>query len=333
MKIDIIGGVIFMKFSKAISKSEALLKDYLDAPDPSLLSGFNKLSNNIHSKGYLLNIKFLYLYQVVKVRETLPNWYVLLAKQKMKELDDYFNASFQNILQEAHLETNELNHFFNQRIAWIYKGKFRVYPITPLDYLPLLLRLKVYVFLYENEDDAKARCHLRNRISVTLAKLGHLELANFYSVYNWLIAQDVANTHFAKSSNLKHSLQSQKYASQSSKQLTKERQEVTPVTELSYYFTQLLNPKNMRYDRANVATIDLIVLYYKQYPQLQELSLPLKTYLRTKDQEEFYEKVAQKRMKFIRNVANLPYHLKEMTLTPMNQDQLAIYNYLLRITQ
>ena len=38
-------------------------------------------------------------------------------------------------------------------------------------------------------------------------------------------------------------------------------------------------------------------------------------------------------MKFIRNVANLPYHLKEMTLTPMNQDQLAIYNYLLRITQ
>ena len=273
------------------------------------------------------------MYQVVKVRERLPNWYVLLAKQKMKELENYFDTSFQRILQEAHLETTELNHFLNQRVVWIYKGKFRVYPTTPLDYLPLLLRLKVYVFLYQNEDDAKARCHLRNRISVTLAKLGYLELANFYSVYNWLMAQDVANTHFAHSSNLKHSLQSQKYASQSTKQLIKEGEVVTAVTELGFYFTQLLNAKNMRYDRANVATIDLIVLYYNQYPELEELSLPLKTYLRTKDNKEFYEKVAQKRMKFIRNVAHLPYHLKEMTLTPMNQDQLAIYNYLLRITE
>lgn len=322
-----------MKFSKVISKSETLLKNYLEAPTPGLLSGFNKLSNNIQSKGYLLNIKFLYLYQVVKVRERLPNWYVLLAKQKMKELENYFDTSFQRILQEAHLETTELNHFLNQRVVWIYKGKFRVYPTTPLDYLPLLLRLKVYVFLYQNEDDAKARCHLRNRISVTLAKLGYLELANFYSVYNWLMAQDVANTHFAHSSNLKHSLQSQKYASQSTKQLIKEGEVVTAVTELGFYFTQLLNAKNMRYDRANVATIDLIVLYYNQYPELEELSLPLKTYLRTKDNKEFYEKVAQKRMKFIRNVAHLPYHLKEMTLTPMNQDQLAIYNYLLRITE
>ena len=328
-----IGGVIYMKFNKVISKSEALLKDYLETPDSSILNEFNKLSHNIHSKGYLSNIKFLYLYQIVKVHETLPSWYVMLANQKMKELEHYFNASFEKILQESRLETKELNDFLNQRIAWIYKGKFRVYPTTPLDYLPLLLRLKVYIFLYENEEDMKARCHLRNRIAVTLAKLGHLELANFYSVYNWLMAQDVASTHFAESSNLKHSLQSQKYASELNKQLVREGQEVKAVTELSYYFTQLLNPKNMRYDRANVATIDLIELYYPQYPQLEELNLPLKTYLRTKDSAEFCEKVAQKRTKFIRHVAQVPYHLKEMTLTPMNQDQLTIYNYLLRIVQ
>lgn len=105
------------------------------------------------------------------------------------------------------------------------------------------------------------------------------------------------------------------------------------MTELSYYYTQLLNPKTMKYDRANVATIDLVALYYDQYPQLEQLSLPLKNYLRTKDKKEFYEKVAQKRMKFIRDVVHVPCTLKEPKLSPVNQDQLAIYNYLLRITE
>ena len=322
-----------MKFTKSIYKAENLLDSYQHDPDITLLNAFKKASNDIGSKGYLLNIKYLYVYQMLKASETLPDWYVSLAKSKLNRLESYFNSSFQNVLQDARLETETLNKFLTQRIAWIYQGKFRVYPTTPLDYLPLQLRLKVYVFLYHNEEDAKARCHLRNRISVTLAKLGHLELANFYSVYNWLMAQDVINTHFAESSHLRHSLHSQKYASQSTKRLAKDGQDVTIMTELSYYYTQLLNPKTMKYDRANVATIDLVALYYDQYPQLEQLSLPLKNYLRTKDKKEFYEKVAQKRIKFIRDVVHVPYTLKEPKLSPINQDQLAIYNYLLRITE
>lgn len=322
-----------MNFNKAIYKAEELLVNYQEVPDESLLIGFKKVSNDIKSKGYLLNIKYLYTYQMLKVHETLPSWYSELAQKKLNKLEKYFNEVYQNILKESRLDSDELNDFLIKRIAWIYKGKFRVYPTTPLDYLPLQLRLKVYVFLYNNEDDAKARCHLRNRISVTLAKLGHLELANLYSVYNWLMAQDVPNTHFAKSYNLKYSLQRHKYNGRSAKQLVKDGKEVNVVTELGYFYTQLLHPKNIKYDRANVAMIDLVALYYEQYPQLEELSLPLKTYLRTKDKEEFYEKVAQKRMKFIRDVVHLPYNLKETTLTPMNQDQLAIYNYLLRINE
>lgn len=38
-------------------------------------------------------------------------------------------------------------------------------------------------------------------------------------------------------------------------------------------------------------------------------------------------------MKFIRDVVHVPYTLKEPKLSPVNQDQLAIYNYLLRITE
>ena len=84
---------------------------------------------------------------MLKASETLPDWYVSLAKSKLNRLESYFNSSFQNVLQDARLETETLNKFLTQRIAWIYQGKFRVYPTTPLDYLPLQLRLKVYDFL------------------------------------------------------------------------------------------------------------------------------------------------------------------------------------------
>lgn len=322
-----------MKFNKAIYKSEALLADYQESLDNRSLSNFKRMSNNIMTKGYLSNIKYLYIYQKLKSYETLPDWYVQLAKQKLNQLERYFDSSFEEILEKLKLETRELNRFLTQRVAWIYKGKFRVYPMTPIDYLPLGLRLKVYVFLYQNEDDSKARCHLRNRIALTLAKLGHVELAKLYSVYNWLMAQEVMNTHFAKSRHLKETLHHYHYDVQYMKRLAKDEKEVTLLTELVYYYTQLLHPNKMAYNRISVATVDLVAFYYEQYPRLEELSLPIKTYLRTKDKKEFYENVAQKRMKFIREVASFSYNLKEATLTPMNQDQLAIYNYLLRIIE
>lgn len=322
-----------MKFNKVIYKSESLLADYQESLDSRLLSSFKRMSNNIMSKGYTLNIKYLYVYQMLKSYETLPDWYVQLAKQKLNQLERYFDSSFDEILEKLNLQSRDLNRFLTQRIAWIYKGKFRVYPRTPIDYLPLGLRLKVYVYLYQNEDDLKARCHLRNRIALTLSKLGYIDLARFYSVYNWLMAQEVVNTHFAKSRHLKETLYHYHYDIQSMKRLEKDEKEVTLLTELVYYYTQLLHPNKLAYNRISVATIDLVAFYYEQYPRLEELSLPLKTYLRTKDKKEFYEKVAQKRMKFIREVAYLPYNLKDATLSPINQDQLAIYNYLLRITE
>ena len=145
------------------------------------------------------------------------------------------------------------------------------------------------------------------------------------------MAQDVTNTHFRESQHLIRSLQSQKYMSQSAKRLAKDGEDVSKVTELNYYYTQLLHPKNMKYDRGNVATIDLVIFYYDEYPQLKELGLPLKNYLRTHNKEEFYEAVAKQRMKFIRDAVQVPYTLREMIMTPIDQEQLIIYNYLLRI--
>ena len=86
----------------------------------------------------------------------------------------------------------------------------------------------------------------------------------------------------------------------------------------------------MKYDRANVATIDLVALYYKQYPQLEKFSLPLKTYLRTQDINELYNKISQLRVQFIQECLHLSNEgIKEVSL--INEDQLILYNYLLRI--
>lgn len=322
-----------MKFQKAIHRAEMFFNHYQQEPNTTRLNSFKKLTTDINSRGYLFNIKYLYIYQLLKGSDSLPEWYLSLSKSRLEALEKFFNDEFYKILIKDNHQLDELNRFLMQRIAWIYKGKFRIYPMTPLDYLPLKLRLGVYSFLYQNEEDPKARCHLRSRIATSLARLGYLELANFYSVYNWLMAQDVTNTHFRESTHVIRSLHSQKYMSQSAKRLAREGEEVNKVTELSYYYTQLLNPKNMTYDRAHVATVDLIPFYYSEYPQLKELSLPIKNYLRTQNKKEFYEAVAKQRMKFIRDVVQIPYTLKEMVMTPVNQEQLVIYNYLLRIIE
>lgn len=320
-----------MKFQKAIHRAEMFFNQYQKEPSVTRLNSFKRLHADLKSRSYLFNIKYLYTYQLLKGADVLPEWYMSLANTRFTELEKFFNSEFHKLLVEDNGQLEELNKFLIQRIAWIYQGKFRVYPTTPLDYLPLKLRLSVYIFLYQNEEDQKARCHLRSRIATSLARLGYLELANFYSVYNWLMAQDVTNTHFRESRHLIRSLQSQKYMSQSAKRLAKDGEDVSKVTELNYYYTQLLNPKNMKYDRAHVATIDLVIFYYEEYPQLKELGLPLKNYLRTHNKEEFYEAVAKQRMKFIRDAVKVPYTLREMIMTPIDQEQLIIYNYLLRI--
>ena len=143
-------------------------------------------------------------------------------QKRLQELNDYFEIVFSNIMTEREQIDQDLEEFLTKRITWLYKGKFRVYPTTPIDYLPLELRLKVYLSLYQAEDDPKASCHLRNRIAVTLAKLGHLELSNLFSIYNWLMAQGV-NTHFSKSMNLKTTLMQHKRADQYNKKLNQKR--------------------------------------------------------------------------------------------------------------
>ena len=164
-----------MKFQKAIHRAEMFFNQYQKEPSVTRLNSFKRLHADLKSRSYLFNIKYLYTYQMLKGADVLPEWYMSLANTRFTELEKFFNSEFHKLLVEDNGQLEELNKFLIQRIAWIYQGKFRVYPTTPLDYLPLKLRLSVYIFLYQNEEDQKARCHLRSRIATSLARLGYLE--------------------------------------------------------------------------------------------------------------------------------------------------------------
>lgn len=319
-----------MNINKLIYKSEQLVSLYCSQERESDLVGMKKITGGIGSKGYILNVKFLYLYQKCKWKYALPEWFSKLSQKKIIELEQYFSDALTHILNDENLNEEELNHFLDKRVIWLYKGKYRVYPTTPFDYLPLKLRLKVYNYMYSAEDDPNSCCHLRNRIAITLAKLGHLDLSNLLSIYNWLMSQEI-NTHFASSINLKKTVMNHKRLNECDKELVREEQEVTTLTELCFYYTNLINTQTLKYDRAHLVSIDLVELWYKQYPQLQKLNLPLKTYLRTKDIRELYDKVAQKRMNYIREFASVPSRTTTFELDEITKDQLNLYNYLLRI--
>lgn len=319
-----------MNINKVIYKSEQLASLYCSQQRESDLVGIRKITGGGGSKGYILNVKYLYLYQKCKWKYAFPEWFARLSQKKIIELEQYFTDTINHILNDENLNEEELNHFLDKRVIWIYKGKYRVYPITPFDYLPLKLRLKVYCYMYSKEDDPHSCCHLRNRIAITLAKLGHLDLSNLLSVYNWLMSQEI-NTHFASSINLKKTVMNHKRLSECGKELVREEHDVTTLMELCFYYTNLINKQTLKYDRAHVVTIDLVEFYYKRYPQLQKLNLPLKTYLRTQDIRELYDKVAQKRTDYIREFSGVPGSTTTLELDEITEDQLTLYNYLLRI--
>lgn len=320
-----------MNINKVIYKSKKLLSLYETSEKESDLIGFKKLTSDISSKGYLLNIQYLYIYQKCKWIRALPTWFAMLSQKKFQELEDHFAQTITNILNDERLNSEELNHFLDKHVVWLYKGRYRIYPTNPFDYLPLNLRLKVYFYLYQAEDDQKACCHLRNRVAITLAKLGHLDLSNLLSVYNWLMAQGI-NTHFASGDNLKTTVMNHKRLNECDKQLTREETEVSLLTELGFFYTHLISKQTMKYDRAHISSIDLVAFYYHQYPQLQKISMPLKTYLRTKDMKVLYDKIAQKRMDYIKEIASLSSQVDITQLDQDTKDQLAVYNYLLRIS-
>ena len=75
-----------MNINKIIYKSEQFVSLYREQKRDKILDGVKKLNHPISSKGYVLLIKYLYLYQYCKMNQTFPEWYSAFNAEKTSRI-------------------------------------------------------------------------------------------------------------------------------------------------------------------------------------------------------------------------------------------------------
>lgn len=77
--------------------------------------------------------------------------------------------------------------YTEENITPYYESKFTINKSREMSFLPLDLRLYVYNCLLQKEIDIFTSLNYLDRISVTLAKMGHKNLASIACAYNWVL--------------------------------------------------------------------------------------------------------------------------------------------------
>ena len=316
-----------MNFNKVINHSKGLDKHYIELNDPELLQGIKKEFSSSKKEWFIMSVKHVYLYQKEKEKILFPTWYQELCNQRKKELDDFFFKKMKAIISEAELN-EEIEIKIKNKIMGICKKNNRAYAVSIIDSLPLHLRLKVYLDLYQAEEDLKMLCYIRSKLATVLAILKNIELAQQLIIFNWALAQEFEGFHLADSSQTLSKVNRYKTEPKSLKGIKIGKETSILAKELIFYYKNLLIEG---YTEANSSILDLVTASYVQYPQLKELLLPIKTYLRTKNLDDLIRSIEALKKAFIyenHEVLLIQEHnLEENHL----KDQLVIYNELLHL--
>ena|GEM_PF-2009522 len=316
-----------MDFNKIIYHCQLLEKHYVNSNHHDWLQGVEKDTNSEKEECCIKSIKYLYLYQRLKNGHKFPEWFKNFIQDKKRYYESYFCERILNMIKVAQF-SEEVNTLLEKKVIGLYQKKVNIYSESIIDDLPLHLRLNVYLKLYQHETSEKMACYLRNHLAITLAKFGELQLAQKLSLYNWVIAQEFNNFHFVSSDYLKTVLNYHKLNEGHRTQWKVDKKASHLAQELCVYYEHLL--KNA-YTNANTATLDLVTMCYSQYPQLKEMLLPIKTYLRTKNELEFYEKINHLKKAFIYQYHELLLMEENNEQTCLIRDQFIIYKQLLKI--
>jgi len=315
-----------MNFSKLIYQSKVLVKNYINSNDHDLLQGIKKEFNPSKKDCCGFIIKYIYLYQIQKEKSEFPIWYIKKIEEKRNQLELYFQKKIEALVLEAHFNKKiDLN--LEKKIIGIYKKNNTTYSNSIIDRLPLHLRLKIYFDLYRAEENLKKHCYLRNKLSNTLAKLGESELAQQLSLFNWALSQEFEGLYFADSHYTKTKIDRYKLESKRIKHLSANKSASSLAEELILYYKQLLTDG---YTAENISTLDLVTASFSEYSQLKELVLPIKTYLRTKNEEELSRSLENLKKAFIYEHHEILLIHEENKNSNILRDQLIIYNELLR---
>ena len=293
---------------------------------------FSQLPDNSQHKYFYKNFKFLYLYERYKEDGKFDDAYIERVQSCYDEIEDsLFNVVKAQVGSEL-FSNEEVSCFIEKRIVPLYLNKYSIYPITSISYIPLRLRLYVYYSLYLVEDNEEAKCHLRNRLSVTLSRLNEVGMANNLALYNWVIAQSESD-HFSKVQAIQTTLRAivrhhEKY--QNFDFVTTTHLEL-PMAEIYCCYTKLLKSLNSTYSLDNVMCLDLLALYYQDYAQISVINNEVKEYLRNKYTLNLSERLSERRMDLIRDTIHLPSAATQYIMPKAIRLQLQLYDELIKL--
>ncbi|MCZ2845229.1 MAG: hypothetical protein O2U61_01825 [Candidatus Bathyarchaeota archaeon] len=255
-----------------------------------------------HEKKYKHNFKKLRMYLngewsenlVENINRFIPSMYVC-TKCEIKELKDQVQRHLNSIEEAAWkkltslLDDKKVNEesiifFINNEIVPYYRGRFNMKYSRELSFLPLLLRLKVYAMMYEVEDDALSKWHIRDRIMVIAAKLEEFELANRLAIINWFeqIGQDDHNTDFHFMANLQFINE----AKETRVNLLKKQDYRAdhPLDEMSHSLSGLLDLDMIHNKQMAIIVLELLNIYYP-FISHNEFYNTVRAFLETENKE------------------------------------------------
>lgn len=309
-----------MDYYKIAYKAKKFVQQYESQLEKQLLYSVKRDFNPAKEESYYNSIKHLYL--LLSVKCGLPEWYQELVQYRHRDMEDYFLALCQRKIEEACF-SDRTDEFINKKLLKHYRGKGSFYLAPVMGSLPLHLRLKVYVHLYEEEEDLILQCYLRHRMAALLAKLNEVKAAQRLSIYNWALAKATDDPYFCDIDYLKQTLKAHKSYAYEIAHWHVNHDASLLGQELIIYYKTLLEEED-GYTATNTATLELVALSYNHYEALGALTYAIKSFLRTKDREAFRKQLEEQKRKFIYT------HEEKIWLDQELKDQLIIYKELLK---
>lgn len=202
----------------------------------------------------------------------------------------FLEKEIKKITKNSTFDKEYVEKFVYEKLYPYYKGKFRINMSRELSFLPLDLRLYVYLELIKLEEDIATCTNYINRISITSGKIGTTEskkLAVLASSYNWILNWTEING-ISKSHNDDSFINNMAYVNnanmfRNSLFLKEGKTQGEFLEELSFCLSGFSNLNNIVDVKVARIITELICDYFKDYQEINEMVENINRYLETGD--------------------------------------------------
>lgn len=175
-----------------------------------------------------------------------------------------------------------------EKVKPYYQGFFRMQMSREISYLPLDVRLLLYYELYKSESDDETKFHLLDRLSVTLAKMDLVKLAQAITLYQWIATlENGVMSEKDIISNARTGLKFIKNAKKIRKTILNERGfQEKKLDEFKNSLFGWIDLSNLHDKQAAIIMVRLWKIYFSLYkiPGLEEIEGKVLNFINTEDQ-------------------------------------------------